>query len=81
VSASPYLLVEDVAGRLHVAPSTVYEWARTGAVPHRKLPGSRRLLFLEAELKAGENGAELVVEELGRGGRVVKLKANDRVEP
>jgi hypothetical protein len=74
VSTRPYLLVGDVAERLHVAPSTVHEWTRTGAISHRKLPGSRRCLFLPADLKAWEGGAELEVVELERGGRIVRPK-------
>lgn len=72
MSASPYLLTEDVAARLHVSTRTVQELTRTGAIPHRKLPGTRRCLFLPAELSAWENGAELEASELPRGGRVVR---------
>jgi hypothetical protein len=74
VSASPYLLVEDVCARLHVKPRTVHEWTRLREIPHRKLPGSRRCLFLEAELVAWEAGAQLEVVNLPRGGRVVRPK-------
>jgi hypothetical protein len=76
VSGSPYLLVEDVCTRLHVAPRTVHEWTRLGEIPHRKLPGSRRCLFLEHELTAWESGAELEVRQLPRGGRVVRVKGS-----
>lgn len=72
MSSSPYLLVEDVCERLHVRPRTVHEWTRLFEIPHRKLPGSRRCLFLEAELEAWESGAELEVLELRRGGRIVR---------
>ncbi len=72
MSASPYLLVEDVCERLHVRPRTVHEWTRLLEIPHRKLPGSRRCLFLADELEAWEAGARLEVVELPRGGRVVK---------
>ena len=78
MSASPYLLVDDVAERLHVAPSTVHEWTRTAAIPHRQLPGSRRILFLPADLERWEAGAELEVRELPRGGRIVQPKENGR---
>lgn len=66
------MLVEDVAGRYHVSVRTVRELTRTGAIPHRRLPGSRRCLFLEVELQSWDDGAELEVRELARGGRVVK---------
>ena len=72
MSTSPYMLVADVAERLHVAPSTVHEWARTGGIPHRKLAGSRRLLFLPSDLEAWEAGASLELVELPRGGRIVR---------
>lgn len=73
MTASPYLLIDDVAERLHVARSTVHEWARLGVIPHRKLPRSRRLLFLPADLEAWESGAELETIERD-GGRVVRPK-------
>jgi len=72
VSASPYLLVADVAERHHCSVRRVHELTRTAAIPHRRLPGSRRCLFLEVELAAWENGAQLEVVELAGGGRVVK---------
>jgi excisionase family DNA binding protein len=74
VSVSPYLLVEDVAVRLHCSTRTVRELTRTGAIPHRRPPGTRRCLFLEHELQAWESGADLEVVELARGGRLVKVK-------
>ena len=72
---SPYLRVEDVADRLHVSRRTVHELTRTAAIPHRRLPGHRRCLFLEAELAAWEDGASLEVLEQPRGGRIVRPKA------
>ncbi|MFN8223393.1 MAG: helix-turn-helix domain-containing protein [Gaiellales bacterium] len=71
MSASPFLLVEDVAARYGVSVRWVRERTRTGTIPHRRLPGSRRCLFLEDELEAYEAGATLVVRELEGGGRVV----------
>lgn len=78
MSSSPYLLVADVAERLHVAASTMHEWTRTGSIPHRQLPGSRRCLFLPADPEAWEAGAELEVRELPRGGRIVTPNENGR---
>jgi hypothetical protein len=72
VSASPYMLVPDVAERLHCSVRSVHERTRLLEIPHRRLPGSRRCLFLEGDLEAWEAGAPLVVEELPRGGRVVR---------
>jgi hypothetical protein len=72
VTVSPYLLVEDVAERLHCSTRTVHERTRLSEIPHRRLPGSRRCLFLEVDLAAWENGAPLELVELPRGGRIVK---------
>ena len=69
---SPYLLVEDVAQRLRCSRRTVHELTRTCAIPHRRLPGSRRCLFREDELEAWEEGAPLEVIETVQGGRVVR---------
>ena len=77
MSASPYLLVEDVAERLRCSVRSVHELTRTSGIPHRRLPGSRRCLFLVAELEAWEGGAALEVVETAQGGRVVK-PANGR---
>jgi hypothetical protein len=71
-ACSPYLLVEDVARRYHCSTRRVHELTRTNAIPHRRLPGSRRCLFLPAELDAWDNGAALDVRELDRGGRIVR---------
>ena len=72
MSASPYLLVEDVAERLRCSVRSVHELTRTRAIPHRRLPGSRRCLFLEGELERWEAGAGLEVVETPQGGRVVR---------
>jgi excisionase family DNA binding protein len=69
---SPYLTVEDVAELLACSKRTVHERARLGEIPHRRPSGARRLLFVEAELRAWIDGAELERVELPRGGRVVR---------
>jgi excisionase family DNA binding protein len=74
MSASPYLLVGDVAGLLGCSVRTVHERARLGEIPHRKPPGARRLLFLEDEVRAWLDGADLERVDLPRGGRVVRPK-------
>ena len=73
-----YLVVEDVAERLHCSTRTVHELTRTSSIPHRRLPGSRRCLFRSDELEAWENGSALEVTELPRGGRVVTPRATTR---
>ena len=74
---SPYLLVEDVAQRLRCSTRTIHELTRTSAIPHRRLPGSRRCLFRLDELQAWEDGSPLEVRDLPRGGRVVTPGAHD----
>jgi excisionase family DNA binding protein len=70
-TACAYLLVEDVAERLHCSTRTVHELTRTNAIPHRRPPGTRRCLFREEELEAWESGSPLEVTELPHGGRLV----------
>lgn len=72
MSASPYLLVSDVATLLGCSIRTVHERARLSEIPHRRPPGARRLLFLESEVRQWLDGAELERVELPRGGRVVR---------
>jgi excisionase family DNA binding protein len=72
VGLSPYLTTDEVAARLHCSRRSIHELTRTGAIPHRRPPGARRCLFLEAELVAWLDGAALVARDLPRGGRVVK---------
>jgi hypothetical protein len=71
VIVSPYLLVEDVAARLRCSTRTIHELTRTARIPHRRLPASRRCLFLLDELERWEAGATLQLRNLPRGGRVV----------
>lgn len=78
VSASPYLTVEQVAERLHASVRTVRERTRLARIPHRKLPGQRRCLFLPHELDAWLDGTPLDVVELAGGGRVVRPAENSR---
>ena len=74
MSASPYLQVEDVAELLGCSKRTVHERARLAEIPHRRPPAARRLLFLEGEIRAWLDGAELECLALPRGGRVVRPK-------
>jgi predicted DNA-binding transcriptional regulator AlpA len=78
VSGSPYMLVEDVCELLGCGKRTVHERARLAQIPHRRPPSSRRLLFLEAEIRAWLDGASLEVTELPRGGRVVRPRNPER---
>jgi excisionase family DNA binding protein len=76
VSGPTYMLVEDVAELLACSKRTVHERARLGEIPHRRPPGARRLLFVEAEVRAWLDGADLERVELPRGGRVVRPRGD-----
>jgi hypothetical protein len=67
-----YFVVDDVMRRYGVARRTVHEWTRLGLVPHRVLPGTRRVLFEEEVLQAFDEGAELERVDLPNGGRIVR---------
>jgi excisionase family DNA binding protein len=70
-----YLTVEQAAALVNCSPRTIHELARQGArIPHRRIGGTRRLLFLEAELHAWVDGAELEHVATANGGRVVRVK-------
>jgi predicted DNA-binding transcriptional regulator AlpA len=66
------MLVEDVAPMVGMARSTLVEYCRRGRFPHRKLPGSRRLLFPAADVQAYLDGCRLETILLQDGGRVVR---------
>ena len=69
---SSYLVTSEVAALLRCSIRTVHELTRRSAIPHRKMPGSRRCLFLESELSRWLDGETLEVITLKRGGRVVR---------
>lgn len=68
---SAYVTVEEAADLLRVSRRTVHELTRTARIPHRRLAGTRRCLFLPDELDAWLNGSPLEVTELDGGGRLV----------
>jgi excisionase family DNA binding protein len=68
---SPYLTTEEVALRLKCSVRSIHELTRLRRIPHRRLAGTRRCLYLESELLAWELGADLETRELSHGGRVV----------
>ena len=74
---APYLLTFEVAQLLRCSIRTVHELTRRRSIPHRKLPGSRRCLFVESELRQWLDGADLDVVELPDDGRVVRVTARD----
>lgn len=69
-----WMLLEDVAAELGVSRATVGEWASRCMLPHRKLPGRRRIFVPRADFAAWMDGCELEVRRLADGGRVVKPK-------
>ena len=74
-SPSSFLTVDQAAQVVHMSPRTIHELARNGArIPHRRIGGCRRLLFLESELHAWVDGAELEHVATANGGRVVRVK-------
>ena len=69
---TPYLTTEQVAGLLHCSRRTVHELTRTAGIPHRRIGGTRRCLFLREELDAWLDGASLEAIALPNGGRAVR---------
>ena len=45
-----FLTVEQVADLLHVSTKTVFNMTRDGRLPARRLPGSRRYLYVRQEI-------------------------------
>ena len=74
-SRSSYLTVEQAAALVNCSPRTIHEHARRAQIPHRRIGGTRRLLFLEHELHAWVDGAELEHVATANGGRAVRVKA------
>lgn len=65
--------VESIAEVVKLSRRSVHELTRTNAIPHRKLPGQRRILFVREEVERWIiDGCPLEVIELEGGGRVVR---------
>jgi hypothetical protein len=75
-----YITLQDVCERYGFAYSawTIRDKCRRGEWPHRKLPGSKAILFDEDDLRAFDEGAELerrVLRKRGLSpGRIVRPK-------
>jgi excisionase family DNA binding protein len=69
-----YLTVEEAAEVVKCSVRTIHEHARRAQIPHRRIGGTRRLLFVEDELHAWVDGAELELVRTPNGGRVVRVK-------
>ena len=75
--SGPLLRVEDVAELLGCSTRSVHELTRRRTIPFRRIPGTRRCLFVESEILAwvDAGGAqELEVVEGARGGVVVRFR-------
>ena len=65
--------VETIAAVVKTSKRSIHELTRTNAIPHRKLPGQRRILFVREEVEKWiVEGCPLEVIELAGGGRVVR---------
>jgi len=71
-----YLTSEEVAELLRCSVRSVHGLTAAGRLPHRKLPGMRRVLYRPEELAQYLEGAELEVLEHADGGRLVRPKLN-----
>lgn len=47
-----YLSRTDTADRLHIHPTTLDRWARTGRITRLRVPGSRAALYNEEQVNA-----------------------------
>lgn len=66
-------LIEDVAPRIGVAPSTLREWCRRDAFPHMRFAGKRRVFIRRDWVQAWADGAvELEVVRHSGGGKLVR---------
>ena len=74
MTSSPFLTLEEAAEYVRMSAYTLGEKCREYAAPHRKAPGSRRLLFRQNELEDWLDGAELEFVTQKKGGRVVRTK-------
>lgn len=73
MSEASFLTVDEVAAMLRTSRRVVHEWTRLRQIPHRRLPGQRRCLFVRTEVEQWVTDApELEVIELAKGGRIVR---------
>jgi predicted DNA-binding transcriptional regulator AlpA len=72
-----YLTLEQVAEILHRSPRSIHALTAARAIPFRRIAGTRRCLFVEAEVLAWVDAGgtcPLEVVEGKRGGVVVRLE-------
>ena len=70
-----YLTTEDVAKQLRRSTRAIHALTASGAIPHRRIGGTRRCLFIADEIDAWLNGADLETIDAPHGGRVIRPKA------
>jgi excisionase family DNA binding protein len=69
-----YLTIEEAAPLVGMGVRRLRERAAEGTVTHRRIGGTRRLLFDPDELERWANGAELETIRTPGGGRIVRPK-------
>jgi excisionase family DNA binding protein len=67
--------LSETAEYLRRSERAVSDLVARRQIPHRKVAGTRRLLFSIVEIDAWLDGASLETRELASGGRVVTIKA------
>jgi len=77
VTAGPFLDIDGAAELLVSSRRVLHQLASERRIPHRRLPGQRKLVFVRAELESFviDPTLELEVVELERNGRIVRPKA------
>lgn len=67
-----YLTTKECAERLRTSERSIHGLTSARAIPHRKLRGQRRLLFLDSELDAWLAGSDLETIEKQDGSVIVR---------
>ena len=70
------LVSEEVAKQLRCSVRSVHGLTAAGRLPHRKLPGMRRVLYPREEIAQYLEGAELETIETSDGVRVVRVRGS-----
>src|SRR5215470_6123986 len=66
------MTTEEVACALGLSVRTIHHLVGQRLIPHRRLAGCRNVWFREEELSAWLDGAQLELDELPRGRRIVR---------
>jgi excisionase family DNA binding protein len=73
-----YLVTEEVAELLRQSVRSVQEKTARGEIPHTRIAGMRRTLYVPDELYAWLAGGDLETVDLPRGGRLVRVVKDGR---